>query len=194
MLFYRVCHWAVRTFLALLWQIETIGLENVPASGGGVICSNHSSNWDPIVLTTRVSRQLHFMAKAELFENPLLRWFLLRIGMVRVQRGRSDRNAIRDVLAYLAAGDLCGIFPEGRRYQDGELHAFLQGAAYFAIKSGVPLIPTAISGDYRKFRSRIRVRFGEALHPPAQSDLDRATMEQWTNALMQAIRALQEAE
>ena len=130
------------------------------------------------------------MAKEELYSHAFVRWLFPRCGMVRVRRGMADRRAIREVLSYLEQGDLCALFPEGTRHYDGELHSLYQGAAYFAIKKGVPLYPAMLIGDYRRLRSPISVRFGEPLYPPHSEDPDRSDLEAWTLQLSQAMQEL----
>ncbi|MCL2547964.1 MAG: 1-acyl-sn-glycerol-3-phosphate acyltransferase [Symbiobacteriaceae bacterium] len=188
---YRLCHKTIRGLLSLFWRIDISGLEHVPDTGGGIICSNHKSTWDPVVLAISVDRTLHFMAKEELYRTAFMRWLLPQLGAVRVKRGLTDRRAIREYLAYLNAGDLCGIFPEGTRSRDGELHDFYQGAAYFALKSGQPLIPAALVGEVGRVRSHVQVRFGTAVQPPHQDNPERETMEILTRRLMESVQALQ---
>ena len=188
---YNFCHKSIRGILSLFWRIDVEGSELIPLQGGGIICSNHASTWDPVVMAISMNRPVHYMAKDELYRTAFMRWLLPRLGAVRVKRGITDRRAIREFLAYLSAGELCALFPEGTRSRDGELHAFFQGAAYFAVKSGTPLIPAALVGDVGRMRSEVVVRFAAPLAPPAQPNPERETMEFWTAKLMQEIAALQ---
>ncbi|MCL2497750.1 MAG: 1-acyl-sn-glycerol-3-phosphate acyltransferase [Symbiobacteriaceae bacterium] len=167
-------------------------MEHIPAQGGGIVCPNHTSNWDPPLVGTHIPRELRFMAKEELYRMAFLRWLLPLLGTVKVNREENDRDAMRQVLQYLQKGDLCVIFPEGSRYRDGELHPFLPGAAYFALKTGVPLIPLALVGDYQRRQSTLQFRIGQPLYPPLQKTPKREDIEAWTEALYQAVRKLQE--
>ena len=189
---YFFLHRLLGGFFRCLWRVTTTGQEHLPSEGNGIICANHISAWDPPLLATQVPRNVHFMAKEELFRTFFLSWFLPYIGTVSVHRGSTDRNAIRAMLAYLQEGELCAIFPEGTRHHDGQLHEFLQGATFFALKTGAPLYPAAITGDFRRFRGEVTVRFGPPLNPGLKKDARRDDLEYWTAQLMAAIRNLQE--
>jgi 1-acyl-sn-glycerol-3-phosphate acyltransferase len=190
---YEIARVFFSLFFALVWSFKVEGADNVPKHGGGVVCSNHFSAWDPVTLGLAVPRQVAFLAKEELFHFAFFRWIILRLGGVKVKRGQTDSQAIREILRNLEAGKLCGIFPEGTRYNDGELHAFYQGAAYFAIKTGTPLIPAYIFGDY-SFRGTLKVSIGKPIFPPKQVGRDRTEMTTLTNELMQAISELKGEE
>ena len=186
---YNIVRFFIRIYAALMWKIHIEGLENLPAEGSVVLCANHRSNWDPIALVSVSPRQLHLMGKEELFENPILRWILSTGGMVRVKRGTTDRKAIREMLAFLQQGAACGLFPEGTRSPEGELKAFYQGAMYFAFKTGAPVVPVALKGNYA-WRQPLHICFGTALQPGQSDDPDREELHRWTAKLGEAIAAM----
>jgi len=175
----------------ILWRKEVKGNLQFP-EGGFLLCSNHFSNWDPVILACSFPRQVHFMGKEELFANSLMNKLLLKLGMVKVKRGMSDRKAMREIINYLSSGEVCGLFPEGHRSEDGELQGFFSGAVYLAIKGGVPILPAAIKGDYHKKGSKIVVKFGEPIVIPKGSDADKDVLEYWTKELSLQITQLLE--
>jgi 1-acyl-sn-glycerol-3-phosphate acyltransferase len=137
--------------LALAFRYRARGTENLPADGGYVLAAGHVSNLDPWALGLRVwpRRYLRFMAKSELF------WFPLSLlvsgaGAFKVNRGRSDREAIETAVRLAREGNVIAMFPEGTRRQKGlrkkyEAQAHT-GAARIALGAGVPLVPAGIKG------------------------------------------------
>lgn len=131
--------------LFLRWEIE--GLENLPRTGPVLLAINHISALDPLLGGAAVNRKVHFMAKAELFRSAPLRALLRQLGAFPVRRGEADRNAIRQALALLKAGEVVGIFPEGTRSPDGRLQQAQTGIALLARRAGAAVVPMAIAGS-----------------------------------------------
>lgn len=134
-------------FLMLLFRTSVTGKENVPP-GGALLAGNHVSYMDPILLWCASPRPVHFMAKRELWDNKLTAWGLPRLWAFPVSRGEPDRTAITTATELLRSGELVGVFPEGRRAHDGdiELGEPQGGAAFIALRAGVPVVPIAFTG------------------------------------------------
>lgn len=163
-MFYRFAWMLCRTILITFRRMEVLGLENVPVRGGLVLASNHKSYWDPVIVGCALpkTRQVYFMAKAELFDIPLLRLIINNLGAFPVKRGGADRSAIRTALNYLASGEIVGIFPEGTRNKsEGMLEPHL-GAAMLATRANVPVLPVAVLGS-RGFFSKVKIIFGSPI-------------------------------
>lgn len=170
-MYYRFARFVVLLFLRLFnsWVIE--GGENLPANGPAVLVANHVSLWDPPVLGCSVKRKVHFMAKEELFQIPVIGRIFPLLECFPIKRGKMDRNALRIAAQYLEKGEVLGIFPEGTRNREKSgLLPFQPGAALFAIRSGVPIIPIGLIGTRTSFpltlRGRLRVRIGKPLVYP----------------------------
>ena len=153
---------------SIFFRWKVIGAENIPAAGGVIIAANHVSLWDPPVLGAAIPRRIHFMAKEELFTNPVFSWLITKLGAFPVKRGIADRTAIRTALSLLENGSVLGLFPEGTRSKTGVLGAPEPGLAMLAIKAGVPVVPAAIVGTNKLLRDghifpQFRVIFGEPL-------------------------------
>ena len=93
--FYRVVHAILRPLLYLFFPVSAVGVENIPAGGAG-LCINDSSAWDPVLVALKIPRAvpLRFMAKAELFRNPMIGWLLRKLGAFPIHRGTNDLGAM----------------------------------------------------------------------------------------------------
>jgi 1-acyl-sn-glycerol-3-phosphate acyltransferase len=164
--------------LAAAGGVRLEGLSQVPGEGPLLICSNHVSNFDPLVYAALLPRVLHALTKAELFSNPILGGFLIRCNCIPVRRGTPDRPAIRGALAVLRSGGALLLFPEGHRAEDG-MQDFEAGAGFLASRSRATVLPCAIWGTERVLpkhtllprRAPIFVRLGEPFQPLGQDPL-----------------------
>jgi len=146
----------------LLFRPKVEGLENFPRDGKTIVYANHISAIDPVVIACVLPRQICFMAKIELFKNPLLAWILKRVGAFPVKRGTADISAIKNSLKVLNEGGVFGMFPEGTRSKDGKLQEFTHGIASIAHKSKAAIIPVAILDEYKYFKP-LKLRIGKPL-------------------------------
>lgn len=151
-----------RVVAKLLFFLRIEGKENIP-KGACVLMGNHQCILDPLTLALCTpDREIHFMGKKELFQNPVLRWLFTKVHGFPVDRGNIDMSAVRTALGVLADGDTLGIFPEGTRSHDGHMGPLLGGASLLALRSRRDVVPIYIDGRYRPFH-RITVRVGEPL-------------------------------
>lgn len=149
-MFYAVARGIFKIFLMFL-GLKAEGLHNLPKTGPVIIAANHVSNWDPILVGVALSRPIHFMAKAELFENRLSKAIFTGLNAFPVKRGSADRNAIRQALLRLESGSVLGIFPEGARRKVVPEAGIQSGVAMLAIKSGSTVVPVAVKGTAGRF-------------------------------------------
>jgi 1-acyl-sn-glycerol-3-phosphate acyltransferase len=166
-----------RLLARTLFRFEVVGRENVPASGGVLLAGNHSGLLDgPLVYFTS-PRPPVLLAKAEIFVGPWARFFGW-LGQVPVHRGQPDRAALRSGLEQLRSGGVLGVFPEGTR-GSGTFEQVTHGAAYLALRSGVPVVPIAVVGTAEawprsrrtpKLGSRVRVVYGPAVTLDVEGD------------------------
>ena len=157
-----------------LWRPRVLGAWKMPASGPAILAVNHSHNIDGPMVMGVSPRPTHFLIKKEAFVGPLDP-FLRGIGQLEVDRHTTDRTAITRALGVLQAGGVLGIFPEGTR-GEGDFASLRAGLAYFAVRSGAPIVPVAVLGSSDKrgrlikalppLRSRVDVVFGD----PFQAD------------------------
>ncbi|HAA89483.1 MAG: 1-acyl-sn-glycerol-3-phosphate acyltransferase PlsC [Thermoanaerobacterales bacterium 50_218] len=188
---YRIGQALFRFLFACFCRWEVIGLENFPMEGPVIVVANHVSYWDPIVVGSALPRQVHFMAKKELFFYPVLGFLIRRLGAFPVDRRRADRSAIKKGLEILKNGRVLGIFPEGTRSKTGEILAPYSGAAYFAVKTGAPVCPVALEGTRKIFSlgffRKVRVKIGPVIRFDRSFDGD---LESGSQKIMEKIRQL----
>ncbi|KEO83664.1 lysophospholipid acyltransferase family protein [Tumebacillus flagellatus] len=194
MMLYRLFRSFFRGLLTLTNRYESIGQENIPKSGGVMLCSNHISNWDPILLGCGMERQVHFMAKAELFKIPVVKNLITAWGAFPVNRGAGDRQSLRTALKVLEDGKCMGLFPEGHRSKTGELGEGQTGVAFFAMRSDCAVVPIAIVGSYKLFR-KIRIVYGKPLDLSKyrEGKSSKETLALVTQDIMNAIDELRKA-
>jgi 1-acyl-sn-glycerol-3-phosphate acyltransferase len=128
----------------IFFGIKVRGKENLPAEGGVVLMSNHISAYDPPLLAAIFSRPVRFMAKKELFKNPIMRFVLYLADAFPVDRSKNDITAVKNALSVIRNGEVLGIFPEGTRRPEGKLGTPKSGSVMLAIKSGAPIVPIGI--------------------------------------------------
>lgn len=151
--------------------LEVRGKENVPSTGPLIVASIHLSHLDPPLIGSVCPRQVRFMAKEELFKNPVFAWLIRSLGAFPIKRGTSDMNAIKLTLKWLEGGNTVLIFPEGQRGDGETMRAFQPGAAMLAKRSGAQVVPLGISGTETIMpkggkglkRARVTVVFGQPL-------------------------------
>ena len=180
---------------ALFFPTRVEGLENIPAEGGFVLCSNHCSNRDPFMLAIPVrDRFFHFMAKIELFKWKPVAAFVRALGGFPVDRGHSDLNAVRTSLKLIQEGHGLALFPQGTRSRDNSRTPMLTGVSMIALRAGAPVIPAYIGGPYRPFR-RVQVSFGKPVSFEGLGRrVDSETLEAATRRIEDAVWGLAKPE
>ncbi|WP_088007518.1 lysophospholipid acyltransferase family protein [Indiicoccus explosivorum] len=186
--FYHFAKGVVFSVIKPLYRLEVSGLDNFPESGGILLCSNHIHNFDPLVMGISAPRPVNFMAKAELFNAPVLKGLLPKVHAFPVKRGLSDREALRTALRLLKSGEVVGMFPEGTRSKNGQLGEGLSGAGFFALRGDADVVPCAIIGKYRSFR-KVRMIFGEPIDMAPYRER-KASADEVTADIMKAIQRI----
>lgn len=182
-------------------DVTVIGAENIPAHGGAMLAGNHTGYADFILLGTgpylHGNRLVRFMAKASVFNVPVLGHLLKVMKHVPVDRARGG-DSIAPAVDMLRSGNLVGIFPEATISRSFELAHFKTGATRIAHQAGVPLIPCAIWGSQRiwtkdlpkHFRNvPVIVRYGEPVQLTGDADADTAELKRRMQLLLDASRA-----
>jgi 1-acyl-sn-glycerol-3-phosphate acyltransferase len=199
-LFYRICRNLLVGILTTWFRPRVRGGANVPTTGAAIIAPVHRSNVDFGFTPFLTHRKLFFMAKEELWK---VSWFgrlLESFGVFPVHRSGTDRESVRRAEDVLKSGELLVMFPEGARRSGEKVTELLEGVAFLAARTGVPIIPVGIGNSERampkgaKFPKPlgITVSVGEPiLVPPREPGrrVARSQIHQLTEALRERLQA-----
>lgn len=166
---YDVARILVTPLTMLLYRIRAIGAEHVPRSGAVVLAPNHFSQWDHFFAGVYLRRKVRFMAKSQLFKNPVIKFIFWHGGPFPVRRGHQDEEAFKTAYVILDHGGCLLMYPEGGRSRTGGLGEPRPGVGRIALESGVPVVPIAIHGSQgvRGWRRcsfpKVTVQYGEPM-------------------------------
>lgn len=189
---YAQVHRFFGALMRAVYRLEVVGADRLPVTGPVVIAPNHESVLDGIVLGAAISRELRFLAKAELWRSRLLAWALNGLGAVGIKRGGGDHLALARMRQALQAGQAVAIFPQGAICGDRVWH---RGAARLALVTGAPLVPVRLIGTARALsRGRIgfpqlRIIFGEPIKV-ARAQEEPVAATKLTERLRAAVESL----
>ncbi len=169
--FYTFVYYILGLIVRVWHPTSVEGLENLPEHGA-LLCANHASNWDPVLLALAlpVNYRLHTMAKEELFRNPVLSWCIRKVGGFPVSRGNNDIQSVRTAMQVIKSGENLLIFPEGTvirngiGYIDGLPAHAKAGIAMIGVRTGATMVPVFLDGEKRNFR-KTRIIIGKPYTP-----------------------------
>lgn len=151
-------------FCKTYYKVEYIGLENIDRKDGFIIAPNHITEFDPLLIAMASKRLFYYIAKCELFQNPLLAKAIVGLNGFPIMRGKGDMRAINYAVELVRRGEVLCIFPEGTRSADGMPHEAKSGVGYIARHAAADVVPTAIyMEDKDKKGSKVIVKFGEPI-------------------------------
>ncbi len=159
-MFLKIVKPIVKAFLNVIFRVRVEGEENIPREGGCMICANHISLWDPVMLIIYLTRPVTFMAKAELFKIPVVSSVLKAVKAFPVKRGTGDIGAVKAALKALKEENVLGIFPTGAREKKVEKVKVKAGIALIAAKAGTKIVPIYIDTEFKLFKEVV-LRIGE---------------------------------
>ena len=144
----RAARALLRAPIRRLWPTSVTGLDTIPRHGPAVLCANHLSFFDSVVVMMTVDRPVYFIGKAQYLDSWKTRRLFPALGMIPIDRdnGAKATVALDAAADVLRSGALLCIFPEGTRSRDGQLHRGYIGAARIAIAVGCPILPVGIVG------------------------------------------------
>lgn len=192
---YRIAQAIMRIVTKVCFFLTVENKDAVPETGGCVICANHRSFWDGILIAVAVRRPMAYIAKEELFRHKMIAFFMRKFHCYPVRRGGGDIAIVKTAISLLRQGEVLVIFPEGTRVKSGEKVDIKSGAIRLAAMTGVPLVPAGIFGNFRLFQ-KMRVRFGKPIAAAACRE-KRMTDEEYTEEMkkiMQTVYSLAETE
>src|SRR6478736_9617214 len=154
MLFYRIVRPIVTGICRVLWRVRVSGRENLPRDGGFILAPSHRSMMDIPFAAVVTSRRIRFMGKKSLFGVPVIGPIFRWLGGFPVARDGTDRKAVRESVAMLRAGEVLCVYPEGTRQHGPKIQPLQPGAAYLALRAGVPIVPIGLAGTEEILRTK----------------------------------------
>lgn len=194
---YVIGQFLLRLFYYPVYRLHIVGRENLPKEGPVLLCSNHVTAIDPILLGVSQRRQVYYMAKEELFRNRFIGGVLRLLGAFPVKRGTGGTDALEDGYALLEKNAVVGVFIEGTRSKTGELLKPKTGAALLAYQTKAPVVPVCITGAEGgrpiPFK-RTEIRFGAPISAEGMPIPDASSMQlrRASRTVMSEITALRE--
>jgi 1-acyl-sn-glycerol-3-phosphate acyltransferase len=155
-MFYRLLRFIFKILFKIFFRPKIIGLENIPKEGAFILAVNHMSNADPPFIGTFAERMVCYMAKEELFKNPIFAAALRNLNVFPVKRGAADKGAIKNAIKILKSGKVLGIFPEGTRSKTGRIGKAESGVSLIAAMTKAPIIPAAIVNTDKIFSADVK--------------------------------------
>lgn len=143
-----IIRWICRLGMMLCFRIRMHGLTNYPPEDGFLICSNHQSTLDPVVLGVACPRPINYLARESLFEFRPFARFLKWNDTIPIDREGSALGGVKETMKRLKRGESVMLFPEGTRTLDGELQPLKLGFCTLARRTKSPLVPIAIAGAF----------------------------------------------
>lgn len=182
-------------FFFHILRLQVEGKDNIPLRGAVIIAANHKSYFDPPLAGVAFhNRRLSYMAKSELFRNPLFGWLIRKLGAFPVKRNSADMGAIRQSVRIIKGGEALLIFPEGGIVHGRRLSRFHPGMAFLAILTGTPVIPLATIGSepLPQKKGKLAVLIGKPVEVRKARPDDRNTKE-LDGLVKERIEAMMEA-
>jgi 1-acyl-sn-glycerol-3-phosphate acyltransferase len=192
---YDVVRLVLTPCILLFYRARCIDSPNVPADGAAIIAPNHFSFLDHFFVAVYLRRKVQFMAKSQLFKRPL-QFIFDNGGVFPVRRGHHDDEAFKTARAVLARGDIVVMYAEAGRSRTGELGKPRHGMGRLALESGVPVVPTAITGtekarNWKRLQfPKVTVQFGKPLRFEAAGHPTRDQAQAASEIVFDRVRVL----
>jgi len=158
---YKLLRPIVTVLFKLLYKPKIIGLDNIKKSGRIILAGNHNNNLDGAFLISSTKRNIHFLAKIELFKG-IKKHFFNNLGLIPVDRSKRNHKSLQIAYEYLRNEKVIGIFPEGT-FGRGKILPFKLGAVKMAYETNSEIVPFAITGDFKIFSKNLKIEFGEPI-------------------------------
>lgn len=155
----------LRTLYKIAFRMEITGEENKTKAGekgGFIICANHVNFLDAVAVVVFSKEKIRFIGKHDLARVGIIRWLAHLFDVIPIKRNTQDLEAMKRALKALKNGEILGIFPEGTRRGMAKNQKVKNGAAFMAIRAGVPVVPVGISGSFKPF-GKVRIKYGEPI-------------------------------
>jgi 1-acyl-sn-glycerol-3-phosphate acyltransferase len=161
---YKTVRFIVTAFCRTWCRMSVEGRENVPADGAFLLTPVHRSILDTPISSGVTRRRMRYMGADKYWKNERFGRLLTALGAFPVTRGTADREALKRCIAVLEGGEPLVLFPEGERKSGPIVQPLFDGAAYIAVKAGVPIVPVGIGGSERVMPKGSKFVYPRKLH------------------------------
>ena len=177
---YDFIRWVVRVGAILLFGLRCKGRDRIPPEGAALVCSNHQSFLDPVLVGLSFNRRLNYLARKSLFAFGPFGWLIEFVNAIPIDRDGTSLGGIKEALRRLKRGEMLLIFPEGTRTPDGEVAPLKPGFLALARRSRAALLPVGLDGAFDAWPRharfprpmRVHVCIGEPMPPEMVAELD----------------------
>ena len=193
---YELVRMVLTPIAMLLYRERAIGTPNVPADGPFILAPNHFSQMDHFFAAVYIRRKIQFMAKSQMYGNPVLDYIYRVGGVFPVRRGHHDEEAFKTAHAILGRGGCVGMYCEGGRSRTGRLGQPKPGVGRLTLESGVPVVPVAIHGSvgvrrWKRLRfPKVTVQYGEPISFERVPDPAPAQQLEASEQVFEAVKAM----
>ena len=202
---HKILRFIIRLIIHMIANVEVVGFDNLPTTGGFVIAANHIGRLDAALAYYIINRSDIIMLVAEKYKKyTFYRWLVKLVNGMFVDRYNADIRTVRETLRRLQQGQILTITPEGTRSKSGNLIEAKTGGLYLAMKAGVPLVPIGLTGtedsvvvDRLKHFKRLNIKIvtGQPFRLPPIYGAERGVaLQQYTDEVMCRIAALLPAD
>lgn len=177
-------------YCKIVYRVKIVGVKDVSKDEQFIFCANHRTYLDPPLIEVTAKRHIIFLAKEELAKNKFLALLGEIFDVIYVKRDEKEITAIKTTLKTLKNNKSIALFPEGTRNGLEKGQDLKDGTAFFAIKSGVRVLPIGISGEVKPFH-QVTIKYGKPMDFSQYTDVkDKEALEKVTNEIMDEIKAL----
>ena len=186
----KIVKGAIWIYCKIVYRFEVIGKDNIPKEGPIIICGNHRSFLDPPLIEITTGRYTRFLAKEELTKNKFLAFLGIVFDAILVKRDSKEVKALKESLQTLKNGDCLALFPEGTRNGLAKGEKVKDGGAFFAVRSGAPVVPCGIKGG-EKGNRKVTITYGKPLDfSEYKGSKDKEVLDKVTEEIMENILEL----
>lgn len=181
---YKIIKFFLKPIFKVLYRPTILNAENIPNENAFIFAGNHKNAFDPLLIALSTKRPVRFIAKKELLEGKA-RFFFKALKVIPVDRTKKNKIATDTAIEVLKNGGIISLFPEGTRNKTNNLLLpFKFGAVSMAKKTNSPIIPFAITGEYKAFRKGIKIEFGKPIY------IENMELPQANEYLMKTVETL----
>ena len=199
--FYRFMIGCFHCFFAIFYKCQSYGREHI-IEGGAIIAANHTSFFDPPLISVSMPEAAHYLAKESLFSVPVVGWIIRRLNAHPIRGSVRDLGIFRTIARLIKEGKKVVLFPEGTRAINDRISPLKRGVALMISRSKAPVIPTFIIGAHKvwgrkqkwpKLSGELTCIFGSPIYWESFAHLpEREAQEALLEAITAAYHALRD--